>query len=53
MNNKSHVCERFKEFMALDEKQCGWPVKCLRSNNGGEYVSRQFEDDLLHLGISW
>ena len=38
LNNKSQVFERFKEFRALDEKQCGWPIKCLRSDNGSEYV---------------
>ena len=27
----------------MDEKQCGQPIKYLRSNNGGDYVSRQFE----------
>ena len=41
--NISHVFEGFKEFRALDEKQCSWPIKCLRSDNGGEHVSRQFE----------
>lgn len=39
LKNKSHVLEIFKEFRELDEKECGRPVKCLRSNNGGEYVS--------------
>ena len=39
LNNKIHVFERFKEFRALAEKQCGRPVKCLRYDNGGEYVS--------------
>ena len=39
LKNKSHVFEKFKEFRALDEKQCGQPIKCLRSENGREYVS--------------
>ena len=39
LKNKSHVFQRFKEFRALAEKQCGRPIKCMRSNNGGEYVS--------------
>ena len=39
LNNKIHVFERFKEFKALIEKKCGKPIKCLRSDNGGEYVS--------------
>ena len=37
LKNKSHVFEQFKEFRTLDEKQCGQPVKCFISNNGGEY----------------
>ena len=40
---KSHVFERFKKFKALSEKQCGLPIKCLISKNGGEYVSHKFE----------
>ena len=39
LKNKSHVYKKCKEFRALVEKQCGLPVKFLRSNNGGEYVS--------------
>ena len=43
LKNKVQVFERFKEVRALAEKQCGRPIKCLRSENGGEYVSQQFE----------
>ena len=39
LNNKSHIFEKFKEFRALTEKKYGRPIKCLRSNNGGKYVS--------------
>ena len=39
LKNKSHVFEKFRKFRALDERQCGWLVKCLRSNNCWEYVS--------------
>ena len=39
LKNKSHVFERFKEFRALVENQCGQLVKCLRYDNGGEYVN--------------
>ena len=47
LKNKSHVFEIFKEFRALAEEQCGRPVKCLKFDNGGEYMNRQFEDYLL------
>ena len=40
LKNKSHIFEQFKEFRTLDEKKCGKPIKCLRFDNGGEYVSR-------------
>jgi hypothetical protein len=53
LKNKNRVFERFKEFRTLAEKQCGRHVKCLRSNNGGKYVSRQFEDYLVQSDISW
>jgi hypothetical protein len=51
LKNKSHVFEIFKDFRALVEKNCGWLIKCLRSDNGGEYVSQWFEDYLLRSGI--
>ena len=40
LKNKNCVSERFKEFSAFAEKQCGQPIKCLRFDNGGEYVSQ-------------
>ena len=39
LKKKSLVFEKFKEFQALAKKQCGQPIKCLRPNNGGEYVN--------------
>ena len=53
LKNKSQVFEIFKEFRELEDKQCGQPIKCLISNNGGEYVSCQFEEYILQNGISW
>ena len=47
LKNKSHVFEIFKEFRALAKKEYGQPIKCLKAKNGGEYVSRQFEDYLV------
>ena len=40
LKSKSHVFEKFKKFRALAKKQCRQPMKCLTSNNGGEYVRR-------------
>ena len=39
LKNKIHVFERFKKFRALAEKQYGPPIKSLRSDNGGEFMS--------------
>jgi len=39
LKNKNHVFEKFKEFRALAKKECSQSTKCLRSYNGGEYVS--------------
>lgn len=36
-----------KELRELDEKQCGRPVKWPRAENGGKYVSQQFEKYIL------
>ena len=57
LTNKSHVFEILKEFRALDENQWGQPVKFLRSDNGGKYVSWYFESTfcsqvLLSRGLS-
>jgi hypothetical protein len=39
---ESEVFKRFQEFRALVENQSGKRIKVLRSDNGGEYSSRQF-----------
>jgi hypothetical protein len=41
---KSEVFTRFQEFRALVENQSGKRIKVLRSDNEGEYSSRQFVD---------
>jgi transposase InsO family protein len=41
------VFDKFKAYKALVENQTGMKIKTLRSNNGGEFVSKKF-DDLLH-----
>ena len=34
----------FKRFVTLVETETGKKVKCLHSDNGGEYVSKSFQD---------
>ena len=37
---KSEVFEKFFHFKALVEKQSGQHIKVLRTNRGGEYISK-------------
>ena len=43
MKNKSEVFVKFKEFKALIENHSERRIKTLRSDNGGEYTSKEFE----------
>ncbi|KAE8976384.1 Copia protein [Phytophthora rubi] len=40
--SKAQVFDRFREFKALAETQTGCKLKCVRSDNGGEYTSKRF-----------
>ena len=40
---KDEVLSIFKRFVTLLETQIGKKVKCLSSSNGGEYVSKSFQ----------
>ena len=42
MQKKSETYSKFCEFKALVEKESGKQVKALRSDNGGEYISNEF-----------
>ena len=48
---KSEVFGRFETWKALVEAQAECKVKVLRSDNGGEYVSKAFEEYLKAHGI--
>eukprot|EP00253_Pinus_taeda_P023836 PITA_23836 len=43
IKNKSDVFDTFKKWKALVEIETGKKLKCLRSYNGGEYCSREFD----------
>ncbi|KAM2091058.1 hypothetical protein ACFX1T_029593 [Malus domestica] len=43
LRNKSEAFESFKKFKAMTELQCGYKVKCLRSDRGGEFLSAEFD----------
>ena len=51
MRHKSEAFEKFKEFRHEVEKQTEKPIKVLRSDRGGEYLSREFLDYLKNNGI--
>ena len=43
--------QKFKEFKALVENQTGRRIKVLRSDNGGEYTSKEFDAFCVQEGI--
>ncbi|GBP95218.1 Retrovirus-related Pol polyprotein from transposon TNT 1-94 [Eumeta japonica] len=51
LHNKSEVFLKFKEYKALVENQLNFKIKCLRSDNGREYLSNDFSNYLKKSGI--
>ena len=51
MRNKSEVFNKFKEFKSCTTNDCGLLIGTLRSDNGGEYLSKEFESYLQSRGI--
>ena len=43
MKKKSKVFEDFKVFKALAENNLEKKIKSIRSDNGGEYIKRDFQ----------
>ena len=52
LKRKDGVFERFKEFKALVENLSKNKIKILRSNNGGEFTSNEFNDFCKEDGIT-
>ena len=48
---KSEAFDKFKEFKTYVEKEYGTWIKCLRTDGGGEYLSREFDAFLQEHGI--
>jgi hypothetical protein len=44
IQQKCYVFDNFKKWKALVENEKGKKLKCLRSDNGGEYCSKEFDD---------
>ena len=51
MKQKSEVLDKFKEFEAIVTNNCDQKIGTLRTDNGGEYVSKEFENYLMSKGI--
>ena len=48
---KSEAFAKFKEFKSLVENQLGKRIQIIRSDNGGEYESHEFESFYKRVGI--
>ena len=53
MSHKSKVTEVFKKFCNMAENQTERRIKTLRSDNGGEYRSKEMEKFQSERGIVW
>jgi transposase InsO family protein len=51
LKSKDQVFSKFKEFKALIENLSERNIKILRSDNGGEYTSKEFENFFKDVGI--
>lgn len=51
MRHKSEVLDKFKEFEAITTNDCGQRIGTLRSDNGGEYLSKEFQAYTKSKGI--
>jgi transposase InsO family protein len=51
LKSKDEVFSKFKEFKALIENLSKRKIKILRSDNGGEYTSKEFVNLCKYVGI--
>lgn len=51
LNKKSEVFSKFKSFKAKVENQIGRKIKCLLTDNGGEFFSLEFDQFCVDHGI--
>lgn len=51
LRNKSSAFECFKKFKSITDLQCGYKVKCISSDRGGEFLSNEFDKYCNELGI--
>ena len=53
LRKKSEVFDKFKEFKALVENQIEKKIKAPRTDNGGEFCNKEFEEFCKKCGIAW
>jgi transposase InsO family protein len=51
LNNKSEAFENFKIYKEMVENEMDSRIRCLRSDNGGEFTSKEFMDYCNNHGI--
>lgn len=51
LKEKSEACKKFKEWCCSVETEIGSAVKCLRTDNGLEFLSKEFDDFCKGKGI--
>ena len=49
--SKSEVYDKFIDYKALMENQLDTKIKCIRTDNGGEYINKKFASLCRHAGI--
>ena len=52
LKTKDQVFKHFKKFHAMVEREKGKPLKCLHTDNRGEYTSNEFKSYCSEKGIS-
>ena len=51
LKSKDQVFQNFQQFHTMVERETGKHFKCLRTDNGGEYISQEFRDYCSKHGI--
>jgi transposase InsO family protein len=51
LKNKSEAFENFKIYKEMVENEMDSKIKCLISNNGGDFISKEFMDYCCNHGI--
>ena len=51
LHTKDQVFEKFCEWKSMVEKSSGKKIKVIRTDNGGEFTSKEFEAFLTKEGV--